>query len=109
MAIDELTDEAFFDLYNDTKKPKIKELVDGIQKKYNAHISQKGQSGYDEGNIDWYNEAKSAVSELDAKQQGLEAKTSDVSGGAFSGRGLYAAGLILAVALLASAGLPYIP
>ena len=38
MAIDELTDEAFFKLYQ--KNPEVKKLVEGIQKKYHVHHSQ---------------------------------------------------------------------
>ena len=38
MAIDDLTDEAFFNLYQ--KNPQIRELVEGIQKRYHVHSSQ---------------------------------------------------------------------
>ena len=75
MAIDDLTDEAFFETYQ--KNPKIRELVDGIQIKYHTHFSQKGQPDYDEANIPIaMKEAKKTVQQLLAQQkQEPQAKT----------------------------------
>ena len=63
MAIDELTDEAFFEAYQ--TNPKIKELVDGIQRKYHAHYDQRDKPGYKKENIPIaMNEAKETVERL---------------------------------------------
>jgi len=67
MTIDELTDNAFFDLYDNN--PKIKGIVDEIQMKYKAHKSQEGKPGYDPGNTAWYKEAKGTVAEIVAQQK----------------------------------------
>ena len=72
MSVDELTDEAFFDLYKNN--PQIRGLVDEIQvdeiqKQHHAHKSQEGQPGYDPGNKEWYVEAKDTVSKLIKKQK----------------------------------------
>ena len=76
MAIDELTDEAFFEAYQ--KNPKIRELVDGIQRKYHVHTDQKDQPDYKPNNTPLANkEAREAVAQLVAQQkQGPQAKTS---------------------------------
>jgi len=74
MTVDELTDDAFFELYK--KNPQIKVLVDDIQRKYNVHASQKGQSGYNEGNIPIaFKEAKETVQQLLTQQQEVEQAT----------------------------------
>ena len=79
MAIDDLTDEAFFDLYR--SNPQIKDLVDDIQKKYHVHSSQKGQPDYNESNIPTaMKEAKETVQRLLKQQkQGVESKLNPAS------------------------------
>ncbi len=74
MAVDELTDEAFFDLYQ--KNPQIKQIVDNVQKKYHTHFSQKGQPGYNESNIPIaMKDAKETVQQLlEQQKQGTESK-----------------------------------
>ena len=67
MSVNELTDDAFFDLYKNN--PQITGLVDEIQKEHHAHKSQEGQPGYDPGNREWYPQAKRTVSDLIKKQK----------------------------------------
>ena len=68
MSVDELTDKAFFELYQGN--PQIKQLVDGIQMKYRVHSSQKGQPGYNEKNISTATkEAKETVSHIIQQQK----------------------------------------
>lgn len=108
MAIDDLTEEAFFDLYQ--KNPKVRGLVDDIQKRYHVHASQKGKPDYNEANISLATkEAKEAVKRLLAQQKPQE--KASVASGIFSGRGSYAAGLAAVLILVASAslGMPYVP
>ena len=63
MAIDQLTDEAFFEAYQ--QNPKIKKLVDGIQRKYHAHYDQRNKPDYKEANIPIaMKEAKETVEQL---------------------------------------------
>jgi hypothetical protein len=63
MSIDQLTDSALFDLYQ--KDSKVKSLVDGIQRKYHVHNSQKGLPEYDEANAPVaQREIKKKVSQL---------------------------------------------
>lgn len=104
MAIDELTDEAFFDLYRNNSQ--IKGVVDNIQKEYHVHKSQEGTPDYNPRNREWIKEAKSQVGELLAQQK--EGKTNAASSGVFSGKISYATGLlgVLAIVAALSAGLP---
>lgn len=83
MAIDELTDKEFFKLYQEN--PKVKELVEGIQKKYNVHYSQTKKPNPENVSAAT-KEAKETVKKLlKPKQSGLEAQTQAVySGGVYS-------------------------
>lgn len=68
MAIDDLTDEALFDLYQ--KNPGIRSLVDGIQQKYHVHHSQKDKPDYNKANIPIAaKEVKEKVSQLLQQQK----------------------------------------
>ena len=114
MSLDELTDDEFFKFYNGS--PEIKKLVDGIQMKYHAHSSQKGQPGYDPGNMAWYEEAKSAVSGLVGKQEHkLETPSHKAHGPAHTTTAMSTTtkslmGLAAVVTLiLAASGLPAMP
>ncbi|MBI2656706.1 hypothetical protein HYX03_03130 [Candidatus Woesearchaeota archaeon] len=80
MAIDEITDEALFELYQ--KNPQIRSLVDSIQKKYNVHFSQKDQPNYKKANIPIATkEAKETVKQLlgQQKQVASYSKAPDLS------------------------------
>ena len=112
MAIDDLTDEAFFEAYQ--KNPQVKNIVDSIQKKYHVHHSQKNEPDYNEDNTPMATkEAKETIKNLlsQQKQDGKEKTTSASASGIFSGRMGYAAGLatVLIAVALASSGIPYIP
>ena len=101
MAIDELTDEAFFEAYQ--KNPQIKNLVEGIQRKYNVHSSQTAKP--DPKNVSAATkEAKDVVKKLlgQQKQDGKEKTTAASASGIFSGRMGYAAGLFGIVAIVAA-------
>ncbi len=111
MAIEELTDRMFFDLYQ--KKPKIRELVDDVQKKHGVHASQKGKPEYTAANIPTATqEAKEAVKTLlSGQSEAVQKAKTTPSGGILAGRMDYAAGLfgiLLAIGAM-SAGVPYVP
>ena len=66
MAIDELTDAAFFDLYQ--KNPQVKGLVEDIQKRYHVHSSQTNEP--DPKNVSAATkEAKDVIKQLINKEQ----------------------------------------
>lgn len=70
MAIDELlTDNDFWSAYTD---PNLGKLFDPYLTKYNAHPSQKGQSGYNPNNMQWYAEAKKDTKIIDAVTKFVE-------------------------------------
>ncbi len=117
MSIDELTDEEFFKVYQ--SNPQVKGLVDGIQKKYHAHSSQKEQSGYDPDNKEWLSDAKETVRKIIQKQMHMAPETGHAASGhkkdEFSGfklpslsRPQAAVGLGLTVLVLAALSL-YFP
>jgi hypothetical protein len=112
MTIDELTDEALHEAYQ--RNPSVRELVDGIQRKYGVHREQKGKPEYNEANIPLATkEIKDAVKKLMTQQKqasGIEGKTT-TSSGIFAGRMENAAGLtaVLAGVAALSIGIPYTP
>ena len=115
MSLDKLTDDEFFKLYN--RSPEIKKLVDGIQMQYHAHSSQKGQPGYDPGNMAWYAEAKEAVSGIiEAQKNKAEAPNHQATHEATHPTSLsprFKAGLGLAAIVtfmvIAASGIPTMP
>ena len=111
MAIEEVTDNALFGLYQ--KRPEVRELVDRIQKKHRTHFSQKDQPDYNSANAPLANkEAKEAVKMLLAQQeQGIQEKVGSTSTASHTGRLKYAVGLIAVLASVAAfaSGIPYSP
>jgi len=112
MAIDDLTDEAFFDLYQ--KNPQVKKLVEDTQRKYSVHSDQTNKP--DPKNVSAATkEAKDKVKQLINKTQSTATeKVSEKSeyaigllGGLATVLGFAAAPLLGAAALLTTTLMMY--